>query len=150
MHTDRLGLSRTVFRGVLFLAAFWVLAFALVQAGERLIGGWAASVAALMLACCLGVYLAVRMQMKLIALVLAGLVAFSASELVLRSIYGMQSVQGSGAHFAVMFAGILGVLFGWRLSRADSPAERVVRATVSDAPAASSAASPEGLVRNLA
>ena len=121
MHMRPSDLLKAICRGVLVLVLFWLVAFALVQLGERVFGGWAPSAVGLMLACGVGVNLALRMRVKFLAYVLAGLFSFSASELVLRSIYGMQSVQGSGAHFAVMFAGLLGVLLGWSLSRHPVP-----------------------------
>ena len=84
-----------------------------------------------MLACALGVFLAFRLRVKFIAYVLAGQLAFSLSELVLHSIYGIRAVQGGPVHFAVMAAGTIGVALGWFLrSRGemdgDEPADVVL------------------------
>lgn len=112
---------KAVCRGVLVLALFWLTAFVLVQLGDRVFGGWAASHVGTVLACISGVYLAFRMRVPLVAYVLAGQLAFGVAELCLHFIYGIRSVQGAPTHFAVMLAGTLGVLLGWYLSRRATP-----------------------------
>lgn len=119
-------------RGVLVLALSWLTAFALIRLGDRVFGGWAASDVGVSLACAFGVYLALRLRVRLVAYVLAGQLAFVAAELSLHSIYGIRSVQGGPTHFAVMLAGTLGVALGWYLSRRATP----------NAPEASSGPSP--------
>lgn len=64
-------------RGALILALFWITGFALVQFGQRVVGGWAASQVGEVLACSLGVLLAFRLRVKFISYVLAGQLAFS-------------------------------------------------------------------------
>jgi len=115
MNARHSELIKTVFKGALVVALFWFTAFALVQFGQRVFGGWAASQVGEVLACSLGVLLAFRMRAKFVAYVLAGQLAFSLSELALHSIYGSLSVQGRPTHFAVMLAGTLGVALGWFL-----------------------------------
>jgi hypothetical protein len=122
MKSRHSELIKTLFRGALVVAVFWLTGFALVQFGQRVFGGWAASQVGEVLACLLGVVLAFRMRVKFVAYVLAGQLAFSLSELALHSIYGNRSVQGGPTHFAVMLAGTLGVVLGWFLrSRSQAP-----------------------------
>jgi hypothetical protein len=101
-----------ILRGIFVIAVYWMSGFILVQFSERIDGGWAMSQTGEMLAGVLGVYLALRLNVKPLAYVLGGLLAFTVSELVLHSIFGNRSVQGGPTHFAVMLAGILGVALG--------------------------------------
>ena len=117
MNSRHSQLFQALGRGVLVLALSWLTAFALVQVGQRVFGGWAASQVGLVLACALGVFFALRMRVRLVAYLLAGQVAFGVAELALHSVYGIRSVQGAPTHLAVMLAGSLGVLLGWYLSR---------------------------------
>jgi hypothetical protein len=112
-----------LFRGLVVIVVFWGTAFILVQFGQRAAGGWAFSQAGEVVAGALGVFLALRLNVKPVAYVLAGQIAFSASELALHSVFGNRSVQGGPTHFAVMLAGTLGVALGWFLrSRGSMPA----------------------------
>jgi hypothetical protein len=132
MNSRHFEQIKTVFRGALVLALFWLTGFALVQFGQRVFGGWAVSQVGEVLACLLGVFLAFRMRVKFIAYVLAGQLAFSLSELALHSIYGNRSVQGGPTHFAVMLAGTLGVVLGWFLrSQSQTPTAQVQSASSS-------------------
>jgi len=97
---------------VLAVAAFWVLSFVLVQAGERMMGGWPASEIGQALGCVGGVLLATRLRARAAAYFLMAMVAFSVAELAIHSIFGIGSAQGGPTHLAVMAAGGLGVLFG--------------------------------------
>jgi hypothetical protein len=101
-----------VLKGAFVLAVYWIIAFVLVQLSQRIDAGWAMSQTGELLAGALGVFLAIRLNVKPVAYVLGGLLAFSASELILHSIFGNRSVQGGPTHFAVMLAGILGVTLG--------------------------------------
>src|SRR5713101_8324614 len=123
MNSHNSELIKTVFKGALVIAVFWLTGFALVQFGQRVFGGWAASQVGEVLACALGVFLAFRLRVKFIAYVLAGQLAFTLSELALHSIYGNRSVQGGPTHFAVMLAGTLGVVLGWFLRSRGQPPE---------------------------
>jgi len=99
-------------RGIFVIGVYWMSGFILVQFSQRINGGWGMSETGEMLAGVLGVYLALRLNVKPVAYVLGGLLAFSTSELVLHSLYGNRSVQGGPTHVAVMLAGILGVALG--------------------------------------
>jgi hypothetical protein len=123
MSSHRFEVLNAVLRGALVLAIFWVTAFILVQFGQRVAGGWAVSEVGEVLACALGVFLALRLRVKPVAYVLAGQLAFTVSELALHSIYGIRSVQGGPTHFAVMLAGTLGVALGWFLRTRGTAAE---------------------------
>ncbi|HEV7487963.1 MAG TPA: hypothetical protein VGQ65_20010 [Thermoanaerobaculia bacterium] len=111
MNSHR-SVLHAVLKGALVLAVYWMTAFVLVQFGQRVAGGWAFSQLGEVLAGAVGVFLALRLNVKPVAYVLGGLLAFSVSELVLHSIFGNRSVQGGPTHFAVMLAGILGIALG--------------------------------------
>jgi len=111
MNSQR-AVARSILKGALVLAVFWISAFILVQFGQRVAGGWAVSQLGEVLACALGVFLALRLNVKPLAYVLAGQLAFTVSELALHSIFGNRSVQGGPTHFAVMLAGTIGVALG--------------------------------------
>lgn len=99
-------------RHLLALVIFWIVAFAFVQLGIRLLGGWPASEIGQLLACVLGVGIAFRLRAPLIVYFLAAMTAFKASELTIHLTYGIRAAQGAPTHFAVMGAGILGVALG--------------------------------------
>ncbi|HEV7427970.1 MAG TPA: hypothetical protein VGQ46_16560 [Thermoanaerobaculia bacterium] len=122
MNSQRAVVS-AVLKGALVLVVFWISALILVQFGERVAGGWAVSELGEVLACALGVFLALRLHVKPVAYVLAGQLAFTVSELALHSIYGIACVQGGPTHFAVMLAGTLGVALGWFLRTRGTTAE---------------------------
>src|SRR3954453_7625745 len=130
MNSHRFEVLTAVLRGALVLVVFWVTAFILVQFGERVTGGWAVSEVGEVLACALGVFLALRLRVKPVAYVLAGQLAFTVSELALHSIYGIRSVQSGPTHFAVMLAGTLGVALGWFLRTRGTTAEEPERTDV--------------------
>ena len=96
---------------------FWIVGFALVQIGQKVLGGWPASELGQLLACVLGVAIGLRMRAPLAVYVLAAMAAFSASELAIHVVYGIRAVQGAPTHFAVMGAGVLGVALGALLMR---------------------------------
>jgi hypothetical protein len=126
-----------VLKGGCVLAVYWITAFVLIQLSQRIDGGWAMGQTGEVLAGALGVFLAIRLNVKPVAYVLGGLLAFSASELILHSIFGNRSVQGGPTHFAVMLAGILGVALGaflqTRGATPDAEREEAGTALVSDA-----------------
>ena len=104
-------------RHLLAVVIFWILGFAFVQFGQRVLGGWPATEAGQLLACILGVAIALRMRAQLVAYFAAAMAAFSASELVIHSAYGLRAARGAPTHFAVMGAGVLGVALGALLMR---------------------------------
>jgi len=151
MNSRHSDLIKMGFRGVLVVAFFWLTGFVLVQFGQRVFGGWAASQIGEVLACALGVFFAFRMRVKLIGYVLAGQLAFAVSELALHSIYGNRSVQGGPTHFAVMLAGTLGVLLGWFLrSRGQTPELLPQAAGSAPSQAMAGEISPHELARSAA
>lgn len=143
MNSRPSHLLQAVGRGVLVLALSWLTAFALVQFGQRVFGGWAASQVGLVLACALGVYFAFRMRVRPVAYLLAGQLAFGVAELALHSVYGIRSVQGAPTHLAVMLAGTLGVLLGWYLSRRPLHQSPQTAATPAPSPLQAPLANPQ-------
>jgi hypothetical protein len=103
-----LSLGRHVFAFVIF----WIIGFAFIRFGERVLGGWPATEVGQLLSCTLGVGIALRMRAPVVAYFLAAMAAFSASELATHLSYGIRAVQGAPTHFAVMGSGILGVALG--------------------------------------
>jgi hypothetical protein len=104
-------------RHLLALAIFWIVGFAFVQVGQRALGAWPAAEIGQLLACVLGVVIALRMRAPVVAYLLAAMAAFSASELTIHLTYGIRAAQGAPTHFAVMGAGVLGVALGALLMR---------------------------------
>jgi hypothetical protein len=104
-------------RHLLALAIVWTVGFAFVQVGQRALGGWLAAEIGQLLACVLGVGIALRMRAPVVAYLLAAMAAFSASELAIHLTYGNRAAQGAPTHFAVMGAGVLGVALGALLMR---------------------------------
>ena len=150
MNSRLSHLLPAVGRGVLVLALFWLTSFALVQFGQRVFGGWAASQLGIVLACVLGVYFAVRMRVRPVAYLLAGQLAFGVAELALHSVYGIRAVQGAPTHLAVMVAGTLGVLLGWYLSKRPLPQSPQRASTPSALPLETSKAHPQPIESHAA
>lgn len=101
---------------VVAFVSFWLVSFALIQLAYRFLGGWPATEIAQVVGCTLGVGIALRLKARVTAYFLAGMVAFSVSELVIHSFYGIRAAQGAPTHFAVMGAAVLGIVFGAFLS----------------------------------
>ena len=110
--SSRCRVTLSLGRHVVAFVTFWVIGFALVQFGERVLGGWPASEVGQFLACVLGVGISLRVRAPVVAYFLAAMAAFSASELAIHLSYGIRAVQGAPTHFAVMGSGILGVALG--------------------------------------
>lgn len=98
----------TLFVNLGALAAFWLLLFFT----ARVTGGFSGREVTQMLATGAAVGLAVWLRARIVALFLAAMLAFNVAELVAHSIWGQHAVQGGPTHFAVMGAGVFGVLFG--------------------------------------
>jgi hypothetical protein len=109
-------------RNALALILFWVFSFALVQSGQRLLGGWPASETGQLAGCVGGVLVAIGLRARGALVIAAGLSAFTASELLIHLIYGLRAAQGGPTHFAVMGAALLGVILGTTLARPRSHA----------------------------
>jgi len=118
------------------LALFWGLGFAGVQLARRLFGGWLSGEVGLVVTCCVGLAVALRLGAKGAAVLIGGQLAFTAAELVAHAAYGVRAVQGGPVHLTVMGAATLGVLLGlWlspRLMRADSSTAAALPAARSD------------------
>ena len=99
-------------RHVLAFVIFWIISLALVQLGERVLGGWPASEVGQLVASVLGVAVALRLRAPVMAYLLAAMTAFSASEVAIDFYFGIRAAQGAPTHFAVMGAGIVGVALG--------------------------------------
>jgi len=117
-----LNLGMSLGRNALALGLFWIFSFALVQSGQRLLGGWPASETGQLMGCVGGVLVAIQLRARGALVITAGLSAFSASELLIHLIYGLRAAQGGPTHFAVMGAALLGVVLGTTLARPPSHA----------------------------
>jgi hypothetical protein len=106
------SLLKSLGRNVVAGATCWLIGLGLVQFGERVLGGWPASEVGQLLACVVGVAVAHRLRAGVMTYFLAAMAAFSASELSIHLYYGIRAAQGGPTHFAVMGAGILGVMLG--------------------------------------
>ena len=116
-HLRSLSAVLVLGRHLLAFVIFWILGFAFVQFAQRVLGGWPATEAGQLLACILGVAIALRMRAQVVAYFLAAMAAFSASELAIHSAYGIRAAEGAPTHLAVMGAGMLGVALGALLMR---------------------------------
>ena len=128
-------------RNLLAFVIFWILSFAFVQFGERVLGGWPASEAGQLLGCVAGVAIALRTRARVTMYFLAAMAAYSASELAIHSVYGIRAAQGAATHFAVIGAGVLGVALGALLMRRDRRRPASHLATVTPEPPANRAGS---------
>ena len=120
-HSRLSTLASSVGRHLLAFVIFWVIGLTFVQFGERVLSGWPASAIGQLLACVLGIAIALRMRAAVTAYFLAAMAAFSASELGIHFYYGIRAAQGAPTHFAVMGAGILGVVLGALMTRCRRP-----------------------------
>lgn len=98
------------------LALFWCLGFAVVQLAQRLSERWLGREVGLVVACGVGIAVALRVGAKGAAVLIGGQLAFTAAELVAHAAYGIRAVQGGPVHLTVMGAATLGVLLGLWLS----------------------------------
>ena len=107
-----LAFAGSLARNVVALVVFWLSALTFVRIGERLLGGWPASTLGELVALLLGVALALRLRAKATAYFLAAMTAYSASENAIHLYFGIRAAQGAATHFAVMGAGLIGVILG--------------------------------------
>ena len=84
---------RSISRNLIVLALSWLTAFAAVQFGIRVFGGWFASHLGQTVACVIGVLLALRVAAKFAAYLMAGILAFSVSELLVHAYYGIRAAR---------------------------------------------------------
>jgi len=99
-------------RNVVTIALWWVLGLGLVQFAIRVLNGWPASEIGQLLASLVGVGIAHWLRARIAMYFLAGMAAFSASELAIHVYFGVGAAQGRATHFAVMAAAVLGVVLG--------------------------------------
>src|SRR5205809_1102563 len=103
------GLHKTIAVNILALAIFWLVAFTLVRFGGSA-GTWVAASVGAVIASAIGLAIAWRLGARYAAILIAAQVAFTLAELSIHSIYGIATAQGAPAHFAVMAAGLIGVI----------------------------------------
>ena len=114
-------------RNLFALAAFWGVLVALVSI-DRVAGvHWLVRKATDPVALAIGAVIASRLKARPVALLLAGLAVSLGAEFTMDAALGAPAVHGFGSHFALMIAGIAGVLLGGRLHRSP-PAERIADA----------------------
>jgi hypothetical protein len=109
-------MSSVVLRNAVALVLVWIVSLASVQFGQRIVGGWLGPNAFQTVAAIVGIGVALLLRAHVAALIVAGLAAFSMSELTIHLWYGIRSAQGAPTHFAVIGAGVLGVAMGSLLS----------------------------------
>jgi len=108
-------LSQAVVANVATAVLFWLLTFFLTRFAQRI--GWQAMEVTILVSCVLGVGLARVLRARVVAMGLLGFVAWQTAELSMHLLFGNQAVQGGPTHFAVMIAGLLGAVLGWRFGR---------------------------------
>jgi hypothetical protein len=125
----RFGLSRLLTNIVTLVLSFVILIF-IVQLSARLTVGLFPNVPEL-IAAVIGLGVAYRLRAREAAYVLWAVVAYALATSAMHFIFGVQTVQGREARFAVLIAGALGVLFGAWSGRTRRPgAVRVARDAV--------------------
>ncbi len=111
MRGDRLEqqtVGDAVVSNAIAAAVSWVSVFLLTRITMGL--GWQGMECAILLGCVLGVGIARKLHARVVELGLMGMVAFQAAELAMHLLFGIRAVQSGPTHFAVMIAGILGVV----------------------------------------
>jgi hypothetical protein len=114
--SQRSGLLRTAITSSAVLIASWLLLFAC----ARVFSTFSGREAIQCLATATALILAVSLRVRLVAFFLAAMLAFNLSELLVHSIWSADMVRGAPVHFAVMGAGILGVVLGLAVNRYSS------------------------------
>ncbi len=111
--SQRNGLVHKAMTSVGVLIASWLLLFVCARVFSTFSGREAIQA----LATGAALFLAVSLRARLVAFFLAAMLAFNLAELVIHSIWGPAVVRGAQTHFAVMGAGILGVVLGLAVNR---------------------------------
>lgn len=106
------ALGRNALAGVIC----WILGYGVVRLAQRVLGGWQVTDLGLLLVCAVGVFIALRLRARVMAYFLAAMSAVFVSEFAIHVYYGIRAAQGAPTHFAVMGAGILGVILGGLLA----------------------------------
>lgn len=120
--SQRNGLVHKAMTSVGVLIASWLLLFVCARIFSELSGREAIQA----LATAAALILAVSLRVRLVAFFLAAMLSFNLAELVIHSIWGPAVVRGAQTHFAVMGAGILGVVLGLVVNRFLSGSKEIV------------------------
>jgi hypothetical protein len=123
------------------LAVALGIVFVLAELAKSGLAAWFSVSAAIVVALGCGVVLAWKARARVAAVVLAGLFAALASELLANSVYGGVVIRGRLPHFALMGSGLLGVLFGFLLCALLGGGALLARRRT-DAPRAAAPAAP--------
>jgi hypothetical protein len=113
------GLVRTyqlLGRNAAAFVSVWIIGLVLVQLGERQLGGWPVSETGQVIACAVGIPIAIALGARMATYFWAAMTAFSLSELAIHGYYGIRAAQGAPTHFAVAGASLLAVFLGATLS----------------------------------
>jgi hypothetical protein len=105
-------LRRSVVPNVLALAVFWLVFVALAAISREADLHWLVRKAASPVALLVGLGVALRLRAQVATVLLAGLAIAAGAELAMDVSFGVPSVRGAGAHFALILAAVLGVLAG--------------------------------------
>src|ERR1700750_894524 len=100
MTATLVRMCRLLCRNAAAFLAVWIVGLVFVQFGERQLGGWPASEAGQLIACALGVPIAVAFGGRVAMYFWAAMTAFSVSELAIHTHYGIRAAQGAPTHFA--------------------------------------------------
>jgi hypothetical protein len=130
---ERRTIGDAVVSNAIAAAVSWVSIFLLTRIAMGL--GWQGIESGILLGCVLGVGIARKLHARVIEMGLMGMVAFQAAELAMHLLFGIRAVQSGPTHFAVMIAGVLGVVLAWSASgsgRRTASVRDVSAATSSD------------------
>lgn len=111
--SQRNGLVHKAMMSVGVLIASWLLLFVCARVFSTFSGREAIQA----LATATALILAVSLRVRLVAFFLAAMLAFNLAELIIHSIWTADVVRGAQVHFAVMGAGIFGVVLGLVVNR---------------------------------
>lgn len=110
----RASIARSPVRNLAALAAFWGVLVMIVSFDRANGVHWLVRKASDPLALGIGAAIAMRLRARPVSLLLAGLAISQGAEFVIDAYYRVPAVHGAGSHFALMIAGVAGVLLGAR------------------------------------
>jgi hypothetical protein len=105
-------------RNTAALAAGWIGVATLAAVGRVTAAPWLVHKLADPVGLALGAVVAVRLKARAATILLGGLAVSQAAEFLMDLLTGAPAIHGSGAHFGLMIAGVVGVAVGARLLRA--------------------------------
>jgi len=88
--------------------AFWVVLTILTRLGHLLPDEWTVSAIRNILACGIGVWMAIRLRAAMVRVALTGTTSALMALFAVHTAFGIQSAQGGPTQFAVLIAGLLG------------------------------------------